>query len=104
MNGTERIGTRRILEEWGFTDQDIQKIGWPDEQIYAECKGWIDAGHSKPESVKEDFEEMFPGLFGGDPSEEADVFQEFGFYTVPDLTDEERKPQNSSLTKCFRVE
>lgn len=91
----DQFDSRKILEEWGFTSpelKDLKKNGWTADRIYSECKGFIDAGVSSQGSVREDFEIKFPGLFGGDPADEADVFQEFGFYSVPDLTEDERKP------------
>ncbi len=95
MGETKRNDLINDLHAWGFDDQtlkDLENKGWRSESIYGECKGYLDTGYSKAETVRNDFESMFPGLFGGDPADGADVFSEFGFYSVPDLTDAERKP------------
>ena len=95
MGNSSQFNSKEMLQEWGFTDADLKGLlnnGWTADRIYSECKAFIDAGISSPNEVRTDFEIKFPGLFGGDPADEEDVFQEFGFYSVPDLTEEERKP------------
>lgn len=94
MNETKRVV--EDLRRWGFDDDTLQMLsekGWRPERVHDECQARIDAGLASEGTIRGVFEnEMFPGLFGGNPAEGIDVFQEFGFYSVPDLTEAERKP------------
>lgn len=86
--------TKRLLD-WHFTEEELHDLngkGWTAERIYNECAAYIDRGLSKPDTVKDDFKETFSGLFYGDQQPGEDVFKAFGFYSVPDLTEDERKP------------
>lgn len=86
--------TKRLLE-WHFTEEELKELnskGWTAERIYNECAAYIDNGLSKADSVKDDFKEQFSGLFYGDQTGSNDVFKTLGFYSVPDLTEEERTP------------
>ena len=85
------------LKKKGFTEKEIETLserGWPPARVLKEIERLIDEGYTSEQYAREGFEEIYPELF----SEEwrghnaADIFQTLGFYQVPALTEEERKP------------
>ena len=91
----------RRLKELHFTSGDIQMLadrGYPPQDVLAEVERLLDDGVTTEGYARETFEESRPELFGNEADGDAlpfvgqDVFADFGFYSIPDLTEEDRKP------------
>ena len=85
------------LRELGFSTSDIQHCanhGWTPSDVLDRVEGILDDGLTTEGQARECFfYEAEPGLLSDEPTAAApDVFSSFGFYSVPDLSDEDRKP------------
>ena len=89
----ERASLKKL---YGFSDSDLDTLrskGWSEERITSEIDAWLDAGYVRQEEAKQEFFAQYGGLLDEETIDEnTDVFESFGFYAVPDLTEEERKP------------
>lgn len=101
------------LREMGFSSADFalcERRGWAPLDILSEVNRLLDAGMTTQGYARETFEEAYPEIFSADalgnvPFEmnEQDMFTEFGFYSVPDLSDEDRKPPDMIVADMIPV-
>ena len=88
----------KLKKQFRFTDAELDSYragGRGEDNILSEIESWIEAGYSTPETAHDDFLEQYGDLLDAveeEPSENVDMFESFGFYTIPDLTEEERRP------------
>lgn len=90
--------TFRRLSSLGFTSDDLAqvfKFGWTVEELSAYVEAFLKSAPTSEAHIRHDFEIAYPELFtqkGIQSCENEDAFSSFGFYSVPDLSEEERKP------------
>jgi len=90
------IRTRDFLHNLRFSDSDIDAIcshGWTEKKLAAELKKLLDEGLCREDEIYDDFIKTYPDwMIPQEIISSADPFSSFNFFTIPDLTDEERKP------------
>ena len=99
---------RQTLKDYGFTDAELDRItahGFSEDAMVAEISRWIDENFSRPESAKDDFYDLHPDLSGDETTadDDLDIFDSFGFYSLPDLTEDNCKPPEFIIENMIPV-
>ena len=85
----------RLLGERGFSPDDIAVLlneGWPVSQIVEQTDSFLENGLTTEKLCRDTFSEAYPRLLEDSSRREKNVFEAFDFYSVGQLTEEERRP------------
>ena len=87
--------SKKRLYQLRFTDADIKKVenfGSSLSWLANGVEAFLESGLVTETTVREEFINQYPEIFGEAAADQPDdVFSSFNFYTVPGLTEEERK-------------
>lgn len=100
------------LRKLGFSSDDFalcERRSWTPADIFEAVNRLFDEGLTSERYARDSFEEQYPELFDESLNQlpftaaENDMFAEFGFYSVPDLTEEDRKPPDMIVADMIPV-
>ena len=99
----------KLIKTYRFSESELNTLrsaGWGEDRVLAEVEAYVDSGLCILGEAHNEFLEQYGNLIDSveeNLGENIDVFESFGFYTIPDLTEEERRPPEFIIDNMLPV-